>query len=205
MTDALQSLITKFENCLCPAGNGVFTVNTAQERKQVLHSRIYGTADTKSVNQRWKASLQSLSADKNNAVVLGIASDCGGGILRGANWGPLFLRNALYDHHPDLNFFDLGDVRVIPHLLHDKYLNSATLENCKKALYDNPASTYPISPLSITENVLHDFYVEFPQKGIFGIGGDHSNSYPLTKAYLQAKINKESVSPSSILMPILIY
>ena len=38
-----------------------------------------------------------------------------------------------------------------------------------------------------SEDVLHDFYAEFPDKGIFGIGGDHSVSYPLTKAYLQAK------------------
>jgi len=35
--------------------------------------------------------------------------------------------------------------------------------------------------------VLHDFYAQFPEKGIFGLGGDHSVSYPLTKAYLQAK------------------
>jgi agmatinase len=120
-------------------------------------------------------------------VILGIASDCGGGILRGANWGPLFLRSALKEQHSDTSAFDLGDVRVIPHLLHDKYLNDATLANCKRALYQNSESDYPVSPLSITENVLHDFYAQFPNKGIFGIGGDHSVSYPLTKAYLQAK------------------
>ena len=31
------------------------------------------------------------------------------------------------------------------------------------------------------------FYLHFPNKGIFGIGGDHSISYPLTKSYLKAK------------------
>ena len=31
------------------------------------------------------------------------------------------------------------------------------------------------------EDVLYDFYAELPDKGIFGIGGDHSVSYPLTK------------------------
>lgn len=187
MTASLQSLITKLENCLCPAGNGVFTVNTAKERKQALHLALYGDDDAKKVEQNWKSSLLQLACDNNKAVVMGIASDCGGGILRGANWGPLFLRNTLLNQHQDLNYFDLGDVRVIPHLLHDKYLNKSTIENCRKALYQDPASSYPISPLSITENVLHDFYAEFPNKGIFGIGGDHSNSYPLTKAYLQAK------------------
>ena len=187
MTDSLQSLITKLENCLCPAGNGVFTVNTAKERKQALHLALFGDDDAKNVEQNWKSSLLQLPTNTSKAVVMGIASDCGGGILRGANWGPLFLRNTLLNQHYDLTYFDLGDVRVIPHLLHDKYLNNPTLENCRKALYQDPQSSYPISPLSITEDVLHDFYAEFPDKGIFGIGGDHSNSYPLTKAYLQAK------------------
>ncbi|MBM7074392.1 arginase family protein [Shewanella sp. 202IG2-18] len=187
MTDSLQSLITKLENCLCPAGNGVFTVNTAKERKQALHLALFGDDDASIVDKNWKSSLLQLSSDNKKAVVMGIASDCGGGILRGANWGPLFLRNTLLNQHNSLGYFDLGDVRVIPHLLHDKYLNDPTIENCRKALYQDPQSSYPISPLSITEDVLHDFYAEFPTKGIFGIGGDHSNSYPLTKAYLQAK------------------
>lgn len=174
----------KLTHCLCPPGNGVFTVNTAKERKEELHQALFGQTDN--IEQLWHGSISNLpSASK--AVMLGVASDCGGGILRGANWGPLFLRSTLLTQYPDLPHFDLGDVRVIPHLLHDKYLNSATIANCRKALYQNPESDYPVSPLSITEDVLHDFYQQFPDKGIFAIGGDHSVSYPLTKAYLVAK------------------
>ena len=169
---------------MCPPGNGVFTVNTAKERKERLHKEIFG--QTSNVEGLWKESLESLP-EASNAVLLGIASDCGGGILRGANWGPLFVRSSLLEQYPNLNAFDLGDIRVIPHLLHDKYLNEPTLKNCKKALYQNESSEFAVSPLTITEDVLHDFYSVFPNKGIFGIGGDHSNSYPLTKAYLQAK------------------
>ena len=174
----------KLEACLCPPGNGVFTVNTAKERKQALHKALYQQTDN--IDQLWQQSLEQLNSD-NKAVILGISSDCGGGILRGANWGPLFLRSTMLNKYSEINAFDLGDVRVIPHLLHDKYLNDATLANCKKALYQDSNSRYPVSPLSITEDVLHDFYRVFPQKGIFAIGGDHSISYPLTKAYLQAK------------------
>ncbi len=174
----------KLSNCLCPPGNGVFTVNTAKERKEQLHKEIFGQAVD--VEDLWKISLNQLP-EASNAVILGIASDCGGGILRGANWGPLFLRSTLLSSYPEITAFDMGDVRVIPHLLSDKYLNDATLTNCKKALYQDENSPYAISPLSITEDVLHDFYAELPEKGIFGIGGDHSVSYPLTKAYLQAK------------------
>lgn len=174
----------KLSQCLCPPGNGVFTVNTAKERKEQLHQTIFGQATD--IDNLWKNSLHELP-EASKGVILGIASDCGGGILRGANWGPLFLRSTLIEDYPDLNTFDLGDVRVIPHLLADKYLNEPTIANCRKALYQDDQSEYFVSPLSITEDVLHDFYSEFPDKGIFGIGGDHSVSYPLTKAYLQAK------------------
>jgi len=183
MTNA-SSFINKITQCLCPPGNGVFTVNTAKERKEKLHQSLYG--QTENIEQVWQESLANIESS-SNAVILGIASDCGGGILRGANWGPLFVRSTLLNNYPELNTFDLGDVRVIPHLLHDKYLNEPTIANCRKALYQNSESELPVSPLTITENVLHDFYATYPEKGIFGIGGDHSVSYPLTKAYLQAK------------------
>jgi agmatinase len=184
MTTSWTNLQEKLSNCLCPAGNGVFTVNTAKERKEQLHKALFGQSTN--IDNIWKDSLNKLP-DASNAVILGVASDCGGGILRGANWGPLFVRSTLLEKHPELEAFDMGDIRVIPHLLHDKYLNEATLSNCRKALYQDENSPYAVSPLTITEDVLHDFYAEFPDKGIFGIGGDHSVSYPLTKAYLQAK------------------
>jgi agmatinase len=184
MTTSWTNLQEKLSQCLCPAGNGVFTVNTAKERKEQLHQALFGQATD--IDNLWKNSLNKLP-EASNAVILGVASDCGGGILRGANWGPLFVRSTLLEKYPELNAFDIGDVRVIPHLLHDKYLNEATIANCRKALYQDENSAYAVSPLTITEDVLHDFYAEFPEKGIFGIGGDHSVSYPLTKAYLQAK------------------
>ena len=76
---------------------------------------------------------------------------------------------------------------MIPHLLHDKYLNDATITNCRKALYDDKDSSLPVSPLSITEDFCDEFYRAFPEKGLFAIGGDHSVSYPLVKSYLKAK------------------
>ena len=174
----------KITQCLCPPGSGVYTFSTAKERKEKLQKTIFGQTDD--VEKLWAESLNNL-AHSTKAVILGIASDCGGGILRGANWGPLFLRLALLEKYPQTKAFDIGDVRVIPHLLHDKYLNEATLSNCKKALYTDGNSAYNVSPLSITEDIVRDFYAQYPEKGLFGIGGDHSVSYPLTKAYLQAK------------------
>jgi agmatinase len=185
MSTQFNAFKNKVEHCLCAPGDGVFTVNTAKERKAALHEKRYG--QTAEVDTLWRASLLELPNSEHKAVMLGISSDCGGGILRGANWGPLFLRTTLIDQHPHSHAFDLGDVRVIPHLLHDKYLNDATISNCQKALYGDESSDYYVSPLSITEDVCDSFYATFPDKGIFGIGGDHSISYPLTKAYLKAK------------------
>ncbi|CCQ10974.1 Agmatinase [Pseudoalteromonas luteoviolacea B = ATCC 29581] len=188
MSSTWSAYKEKLANCLCPPGDGVFTVNTAKERKSQLREKLFGQADD--VEPLWLASLDTLPNDPRKAVILGISSDCGGGILRGANWGPLFLRTTLVEQHPSSFSYDLGDVRVIPHLLHDKYLNSETISRCQNALYKRNDSEYHVSPLSITEDVCDGFYAHFPQKGIFGIGGDHSISYPLTKSYLKAKRNQ---------------
>lgn len=172
------------QDCLCPPGDGVYTVNTAKERKAVLRQQLFG--QTEEVRALWLDTLAQLPA-QNQAALLGIASDCGGGILRGANWGPLFLRLALLQQYPQSYPADLGDIRVIPHLLHDKYLNDDTVASCRQALYQDAQSQYPVSPLSLTETVCDAFYQQYPNRGIFGIGGDHSISYPLTKSYLKAR------------------
>lgn len=179
-----EKLITKMNSYLCPPGNGVYTVNTAKERKEGLHLALFKTIND--VEKLWKDSLKNLESN-NSACILGVCSDTGGGILRGANWGPLFLRTQLLKDNPKLNAFDLGDIRVIPHLLHDKYLNDPTIENCRKALYGQNSEQLPVSSLSITEDFTRDFYDTFPDKGLFAIGGDHSVSYPLVKEYLIAK------------------
>jgi len=179
-------LKNKLEHLLCPPGNGVYTVHTAKENKERLHKSLFGTTDN--VEDHWKKSLDHLSSD--DVLLLGVCSDTGGGILRGANWGPLFLRETLLNLPDKLKYLDIGDVRVVPHLLHDKYLNEETLKNVKRALYQNEDSPYPVSALSITEDVCDSIYKSFPDKKIFGIGGDHSCSYPLVKSYLKAKKGK---------------
>lgn len=185
MNTEFNAFLTMLGSCLCPPGDGVYTVNTAKERKEVLRRQLFQQSDD--VRDKWLQQLANLPTDGNQAAILGISSDCGGGILRGANWGPLFLRLALLEQQPDSYTFDLGDVRVVPHLLHDKYLNGQTISHCQQVLYPNTQHELPVSPLSITEFVADAFYQLFPEKGLFGIGGDHSISYPLTKSYLKAR------------------
>jgi agmatinase len=99
----------------------------------------------------------------------------------------LFVRRALLERVSAEEFIDLGDVPVIPHLLHDKYLNEETLNACREALYQDATCQLPVSPLSITEYVC-DLLHALPQSPpILGLGGDHSVSYPLVRSWLKNK------------------
>jgi agmatinase len=152
-------------------GSGVFTVNTAKEKKDKLLLSYFGTKDAEKARAKWLKVFDNLKIDR--PWVIGIPSDNGGGIQRGANWGPLALRQELLEEKK--SFIDLGDVRVIPHLLHDKYLNKETIKLCQKALYGK-VNKLPVSPLSIAEKVFSDLYKKNPDARILGFGGDHSIS-----------------------------
>ncbi len=180
-----MSLLDQLQQYLCPAGEGVYTVHTAQDMKNQIQQVIY-KAQGETVVKVWQQHLMQL-LNNTKPLVLGICSDTGGGILRGANWGPLFVRRALYrEVYPDA-VFDLGDVRVVPHLLSDSLLNDATLRACRKALYADPKNDLAVSPLSITEAVAAGLNSQLPASRIFALGGDHSVSYPLVKAFIEAK------------------
>jgi agmatinase len=170
-------------------GNGVYTVHTGQEKKTTLLKAYYGTTHIEKAQAKWLKEMSTLSDQK--PWILGIPSDNGGGIQRGANWGPLVLRQELLALKK--SFTDLGDVRVIPHLLHDKYLNAETIKSCQKALYGK-INKLPVSPLSMAEKILEEIYKNHPDAHIFGIGGDHSTSYPLVKTWLASRKNKKKAA-----------
>lgn len=176
---------------LVPPGAGVYTVNTAKERKQNIHQLLYKTHQPKEVASLFKQHLEGIvSIPQDKLALLGVCSDTGGGILRGANWGPLFIREQLYQSRVGEKLIDLGDTRVIPHLLHDKYLNHATIASCQRALYGH-ANELAVSPLSIAEATLDLLYQDIESFRLLALGGDHSVSYPLVKSYLRAKTNKK--------------
>jgi agmatinase len=179
-----MSCLTKL---LVPPGNGVFTVNTAKEKKQSLQQRLFNSIEPETINQTFYATLQSIKELADNQVgLLGICSDTGGGILRGANWGPMFIREALYQTEQAVDLIDFGDCKVIPHLLHDKYLNKETIKSCQNALYHQDSSL-PVSPLSIAEKVCDELYGSVKNLRLLSLGGDHSVSYPLVKSFLAHK------------------
>ena len=184
-----QEFYSKMSLYLSPPGEGIYTVHTAKDKRINLQKKLFKTSEPLEIQALWKDSLEKQMSIAST-VLLGIPSDCGGGIQRGANWGPLYLRETLLNSKEELKFFDVGDVRVIPHLLHDKYLNQDTIDKCRLGLYSDSKISLPVSPLSIAYDFASDFHRHFPSKNIFMIGGDHSVSYPMVRAYLEAKKNQ---------------
>lgn len=183
-----QNFLTLAQACLRPPGEGVYTVSNAKDRKDELHQLLYGT--TINIKEQWLKNINNeLISDFNGVAALGICSDTGGGIQRGANWGPLFLRQAMHQNGA-WDMLDLGDVFVVPQLLHDKYLNQETYQHIHQALYGVSNEQWPVSPLSIAELACAKFHHDYPQAKIFGMGGDHSVSYALVKAWGEAKGRK---------------
>lgn len=174
-----MDLHSRIEKYFAPPGGGVHTVHTAREHKHKLYQELYETVDSEEVTNKWLKSLEGLE-DETRPCLFGICLDTGGGIQRGANWGPLFIRTVL----DQKKYFDLGDTKVIPHLLHDKYLNQETISSCQEALYLEKTDL-PVSALSIAEDFCHHFYDKFPNKTLIALGGDHSVSYPLVKTWLE--------------------
>lgn len=176
--------LKSIKDLLTLPGNGVYTVHTGRAIKEKLAKAYFGTSDLEKAKMKWEKNL--LKLDSKKPWIFGIPSDNGGGIQRGANWGPLAIRQELLNVID--TFYDIGDVRVIPHLLHDKYLNAETIKKCQKALYGK-ANKLPVSPLSIAERALQDIYRNYPEARILGMGGDHSTSYPLVKEWLASRKN----------------
>lgn len=183
-----NEFISKIKLYMTPPGEGVFTVQTAKDKKLNFQKKMFGPEAVAHdrVQKIWEESLTA-TLPLSKCVILGIPSDTGGGILRGANWGPLYLRDTLINSRDNLRAYDVGDVRVVPQLLDDKYLNEETIKKVKLSLYKSETIGLPVSPLSIAYDFAKNFHQQFPSKSIFMIGGDHSVSYPMARAYIEAK------------------
>jgi agmatinase len=185
--DALREL----ELLLRPAGGGVYVVSTGLAEQEALQKILYGAATADEVTARWKASLARIATAK--VVVLGVPSDVGAGFLRGANMGPQGIRTALLDAMPDWperaarqGVVDLGDVFVVPQLLHDTMLSDDQKRATRAALYpsltEREGAQLPLAPLSIAERALDLVFALNPNVRPMILGGDHSNAWPAVAA-----------------------
>jgi arginase family enzyme len=180
---------------LRPAGAGIHTVSTGREAQQRLSARLYGAADAADVPAAWRRHLERLPEAR--VVILAIPSDCGAGLVRGAAFGPQALRLGLLDAAPELlkagwpDVLDVGDVAVIPHLLHDDMVSDAQKAACRAALYPTlspaAAATLPVAPLSIAERALNLIFELNPRAKLLVLGGDHSVAWPVVAALVRKR------------------
>jgi len=166
---------------LRPPGRGIYTVSTGGGYAVPLLRGIYGSEEPTVVQRAWEDSLQKVR--RATTLVLGIPSDTGAGILRGANFGPLGIRLAYLKKFGlfGKDILDVGDVIVVPQLLHDEMLNDAQIQATREVLYAGQKEALPVSPLSIGEAVLGALYELNPKARIVLLGGDHSVSWPAMK------------------------
>jgi agmatinase len=180
---------------LRPAGGGIHLVSTGRAEQLGLQRRLYGVGSDAAVEERWRGDLGRAGAAR--AVLLGVPSDVGAGWRRGANLAPAALRARLSADHPTFlararaaGLVDLGDVRVVPQLLHDEMLSDAQRDASRRALYPDLApavrAALPVSPLSIAERALQRVLAANRAVKVIALGGDHSAAWPVVKALAAA-------------------
>jgi arginase family enzyme len=172
--------LARLERMLRPAAGGIYTVSTGTAEQLRIQQLIYGAVSEADVRERWRASLARLPAAK--LVVLAVPSDVGAGFMRGASFGPQAIRQELLRRgsvlYRDPRVVDLGDVLVVPQLLHDEMLSEAQLRESRAALYGAPEVDLPVSPLSIAEQALGIVRALAPSASLLLLGGDHSVGWP---------------------------
>jgi arginase family enzyme len=182
------SRIADLARFLRPAGGGLHTVSTGRAEQEALQRALYGARDAGEVEARWRETLARIPSAR--VAILGIPSDCGAGLKRGAAYGPQGVREAVLRLRPDFRdiaagagIVDVGDVFVIPHLLHDEMLSDAQRRASRLALYGaGAADDLPVAPLSIAERVCDGLLALNPDLRIFMLGGDHSVAWPVVSA-----------------------
>src|SRR5687768_6209700 len=102
---------------LRPAGGGVYVVSTGVSSQAAMQRKLYGADDAEAVKARFLESLAALPDARG--FLLGIPSDVGAGLVRGANLGPQVIRSSLLDGSEDfsgwaraMGLIDLADVFV---------------------------------------------------------------------------------------------
>ncbi|HVZ87555.1 MAG TPA: arginase family protein [Polyangia bacterium] len=175
---------------LRPAGGGIHTVSTGRAARETLQRALYDARDEAEVQAKWRASLAAV--ERARVAVLGIPSDCGAGLVRGAAFGPEAVRAAVLRRSPDFprraaasGIVDVGDLFVVPQLLTDDMLSEEQRRRTRAALYGPSAAgnaDLPVAPLSTAERVVDQLLRARPGLRIFMLGGDHSVAWPVVAA-----------------------
>jgi agmatinase len=188
--------IEELSHLLRPAGGGLYLVSTGRAEQEALQRRLYGASNEREVKERFLKSLERIASAR--AFILGVPSDVGAGFQRGANLGPQAMRTTLFEQVPDFparaeraGIVDIGDVFVVPQLLHDDMLSDRQKSASRRALYPSlaeaDAAALPVAPLSIEERALDLIFQLNPAIAPIILGGDHSTAWPVASALSRAR------------------
>lgn len=183
--------LTQLERMLRPAAGGIYTVSTGTKDQLALQRLVYGAASDDAVRPSWRRALERLGDAR--VVLLGVPSDVGAGFVRGSSFGPQAIRRALIEHgswlYQDPRVVDVGDVLVVPQLLHDDMSSAEQLAATRAAIHGDDASSFPwpVSPLSVTEAALRLIRQLAPDAVPIVLGGDHSIGWPVTAAIAEGR------------------
>lgn len=198
--------IKSLKHLLTAPGMGILTVHTASQQTRNLHIQmadifIPGLADNEKTSENFISYWQEnfiASLNSSKPALLAIPSDSGSGILRGSNWGPLFLRKKIIESDAGLSYrdkiMDLGDIRVNPHICRDKYLNKKQIKSLNKKIYGQEKPLLPLSSLDVSDYVFRQIYHWNPKRKLISFGGDHSVSYPAIKNFLKHNDNSKEIA-----------
>ncbi len=165
-------------------GAGLLTVSTGSAAAKKALGRFFGAKDFKN----WPARVEKTLAAKAPFYILGVPSDSGGGICRGAAHGPLRIREALYKKNKTWAKYDLGDVPCIPQLVHDSMLNEAQKKSSGEALWGTEYRIgLAVSPLNIVTDFLCEAWSQDKNFRPLVLGGDHSISGAIFEALDRSK------------------
>lgn len=179
-----------------PAAGGLYLVSTGRAEQLAIQRKLYRATTEEQVLARFHEALERIPDAA--AILLGVPSDVGAGFRRGANLGPQGIRTALLDTVPNFpawaeaaGVVDLGDVFVVPQLLHDDMLSEGQKQASRRALYPGvpaaDAASLPVSPLSIEERALDLVFALNPRVAPIVLGGDHSTALPVARALAKAR------------------
>lgn len=176
---------------LRPAAGGLYLVSTGRAQQLAIQRSLYRVDSESAVDAAFRAAIDRISSARG--IILGIPSDVGAGFMRGSNLGPQAIRARLLEEYPDwpercakLGVVDIGDVFVVPQLLHDDMLSETQKSASRQAIYPqvppDVRDRLPVAPLSIAERALDLVFQINKQIRPFVMGGDHSTAWPVAWA-----------------------
>lgn len=191
----MVSVRTLRDHLMRPPGQGIASFSVAMGDALTLQRTIYQHCfdevlpSVTDFAPYWQQTWEHLAEAKT--VIIGVPSDTGAGIRRGAAYGPLGIRHALLRKTEYLDWLrggqliDLGDIYINPHLLHDEMLSGSQRRACQDAMYAEADELvrrqFAVSALSQLEQIIEALQSAYPDLRILLLGGDHSIAWPMAK------------------------